>query len=198
MSTAFVQPPLPFKKTEGLIPLPGLASSDVGAGVESIYRHLLDGGGDLEEYRTSKLFHTWTTHNSYILSKTLAEHLIVSRFEGCLPLQITRPSSVHVSLDGSYGSPDTTLCRQRVLGDMPFLKYWPLENGSIDWIPVDCVAELTLGSLQKKPNREKVAIKFHTSNSRLEVGNSWSLASPNFQIYHFKDSEKQTMQDFRS
>lgn len=153
VSTAYVQPPLPFVRR-------GIDGDRVGAwapqnlwgkeSVNKLYERLV-GIDDLTiEFARTLLPNLpgQTTYNSYIFCKTLLEAVVDNdpRFEvfsqkNDLTFTIVRPSIVGASLDGKYYSAKSPGCAALLLATSQLAGRGSAWWGSIDLVPVCRVAK---------------------------------------------------------
>ena len=87
VSTAFVQPPLPYKRCDGPI-VPFAGADDPWP----LYHSILAGELTMDDLRKDPRTNPHNTLNAYIFSKTLCEHLLATYAD--LPIAIVRPSII--------------------------------------------------------------------------------------------------------
>ena len=133
VSTAFVQPPLPYKRCDGpIVPFGGAADP------WPLYHSILKGEKTMDDLRKDPRTNPHTTLNAYIYSKTLCEHLLATYVD--LPIVIVRPSIIGPSSDGKRGSPRTPGCASIDVMLSPLGRFMP-STGIVDNIFVDDVAK---------------------------------------------------------
>ena len=133
VSTAFVQPPLPYKRCDGpIVPFGGAVDP------WPLYYSLLKGEKTMEDLRKDPANNPHNCLNAYIYSKTLCEHLLATYAD--LPIVIVRPSIIGPSSDGKRGSPRTPGCASIDIMLSPLGRFMP-STGIADNIFVDDVAK---------------------------------------------------------
>ena len=145
VSSAYVQPPKPYRQLENELMPMGLAAS-----VETWYEGLLNGTLDWASLDTDDAgCHTHTLTNSYILAKTLMEHLVMARYGDSMPITIVRPSNIGPSADGQHGV-DGTFGPQLFASILqtPYFRCF-IEGGGVDIVPVCGVAETLVDAIQE-------------------------------------------------
>merc|ERR1712166_113092 len=140
VSTAYVQPYLPFKRCKG--PIPCHASQDP----EATFNAVLKGEMTWDQIQSDKRNHPHTSVNAYVYSKTLLEHVVLKRYQGTLPLVIFRPSMISVSSDGEYGSKFTPPCATALLAASRVGRVFS-GTANADHVHVDQVSALLLQSI---------------------------------------------------
>ena len=119
VSTAYVQPPLPFNRCDAPItPFNGAADP------WGTYKALLDGKIVWDDLVAHPDVNPHNTQNAYIYSKTLMEHLIAS-YTDIPQVYIVRPSVIGPTSDGERGSPATPGCASVRLMLSPLGRFVP-------------------------------------------------------------------------
>jgi len=163
VSTAYVQPYLPFKLCKG--PIPCHAAKDP----QATFNAVLDGSITWEQIKADPLNHQHTSVNAYVYSKTLLEHLVLQLYEGLLPLVIFRPSMISVSSDGKVGSMWTPPCATALLAQSKVARVFP-GTACADHVYVDKASELLLKSVQlpREQLLQKAQFVLATGNSAVK------------------------------
>ena len=133
VSTAYVQPPLPIRRYDGLVPIHGADDP------ESVFTQLPN--ESLASLAALDGNHPHTCVNSYLYTKTLMEHLIYSRLRGKVTVTLLRPSMISVSSDGSVGSRYTPPCATAEFCGYPVGRFWGEKEGILNHVHVDHVAQ---------------------------------------------------------
>ena len=141
VSTAFVQPPLPYKICKA--PIPFCGSDDPG----KLYKQLLADQISWQDLKDDQRNDPHTTTNAYICSKTVMEHLVLQRYgdsleERSVALIIARPSIISSSEDG-HGSAGTPPCVMTKVVDSIACRTVP-GKGRMDFVHVDHVSQLLI------------------------------------------------------
>ena len=119
VSTAYVQPPLPFKRCDGPI-TPFHGAADPWA----LYNKLLKGEIGWQDLVDDKDNDSHFTTNAYIYAKTLLEHLVAT-FNGLPCTYIVRPSIIGPSRCGTRGNAASPGCASAKLMDSPVGRFVP-------------------------------------------------------------------------
>jgi|EP01046_Picozoa_sp_COSAG06_P035851 nucleoside-diphosphate-sugar epimerase len=119
VSTAYVQPPIPFRRCDGPItPFNGAADP------WGTYSQILNGEMVWQDLVDDPRSDTHSTTNAYIYAKTLMEHLIATMNE--LPrTTIVRPSVIGPSSDGERGNLASPGCASVRLMSTPIGRFVP-------------------------------------------------------------------------
>ena len=137
VSTAYVQPPLPYPSTAHPIPFDGINDP------EAVYNAIVNGERSWADVCADPRNNPQTTLNAYIYAKTLTEHLLLRHRN----VRIVRPSIITASRDGLECSTTTPpyLC---MLGHtMGVFRFTP-GAGITNWVHVDDVAQQIVGVSQ--------------------------------------------------
>ena len=119
VSTAYVQPPLPFKRCDGPItPFHGAADP------WGLYGKLLNGEMGWQDLVDDKDNDSHFTTNAYIYAKTLLEHLVAT-FKDLPCTYIVRPSIIGPSRCGKRGNAASPGCASAKLMDSPVGRFVP-------------------------------------------------------------------------
>lgn len=119
VSTAYVQPPLPFKRCDGPItPFHGAADP------WGLYGKLLNGEMGWQDLVDDKDNDSHFTTNAYIYAKTLLEHLVAT-FKDLPCTYIVRPSIIGTSRCGKRGNAASPGCASAKLMDSPVGRFVP-------------------------------------------------------------------------
>jgi len=162
VSTAYVQPYLPYKKCKA--PIPCHASDDP----ETAYQKVLQGDITWEDLKKDERNHPHTTQNAYVYSKTLMEHLVTHRYKDKLPLSIFRPSIISCSSDGTYGSRFTPPCAMGMLAQSKLGRVFP-RTANADHVHCDHVSRMLLDTATAPHSRGAVPVVFGTGNCAIKV-----------------------------
>lgn len=122
VSTAFVQPPLPFTRCNSPItPFNGAADP------WGTYNALLEGKLTWDDLVAHPENNYHSTQNAYIYAKTLTEHLIqdLCKSQDLPQVYIVRPSIIGPTADGERGSPATPGCASVRLMMTPLGRFMP-------------------------------------------------------------------------
>eukprot|EP00656_Telonema_subtile_P024710 TRINITY_DN26886_c0_g1_i1.p1 TRINITY_DN26886_c0_g1~~TRINITY_DN26886_c0_g1_i1.p1 ORF type:complete len:462 (+),score=54.99 TRINITY_DN26886_c0_g1_i1:92-1477(+) len=162
VSTAYVQPFLPFKMCKA--PIPCHASQNP----EKAYQDVLSGKITWAQLQADPVNHQHTTQNAYVYSKTLMEHVVTHRYKDSLPLSIVRPSIISCSSDGSYGSRFTPPCAMGMLSQSKVARCFP-GTAHADHVHVDHVSQFLLDTASAVKTRGEVPVCLATGNSAIIV-----------------------------
>lgn len=158
VSTAYVQPPLPFRLCKG--PIPCHASADP----EGTFQAVLNGSITWDQLQADPRNHPHTSENAYIYSKTLLEHVINHRYKDVLPLTVFRPSMISISSDGKYGSRFTPPCATGMLAQSQVGRVFP-GSAHADHVYVDHVSRLLLDSVLREGTLGEMSYVMGTGDS---------------------------------
>jgi len=158
VSTAYVQPPLPFKLCKA--PIPCHASEDP----EATFQAVLDGSISWEHIKADPRNNPHSSVNAYVYSKTLLEHVVNQRYKHTLPITIFRPSMISVSSCGTHGSCFTPPCATGMLAQAKVGRVFP-GMANADHVYVDQVSGLLLDSVRVEPRLGEMRYVLGTGNS---------------------------------
>jgi len=161
VSTAYVQPYLPFKMCKA--PIPCHASDDP----ERAYEQVLSGELSWEDLKQDTRNHPHTLENAYVYSKTLMEHLVTHRYQDKLPMTIFRPSIISCSSDGTYGSRFTPPCATGMLAQSKLGRVFP-RTANADHVHCDHVSRMLLNTATNSHTKGSVPVVLATGNCAIK------------------------------
>lgn len=170
VSTAYVQPPLPFKRSPNdRVPflLEGVCTAS------KLYEDLIYGRTTWSEVREkhSDLLLPSQQENCYASSKNILEHLMFERYSK-LPIAIVRPSIVSPSRDGKYGYDVRSGLSLFINVAKHHVMLVPCSQGRLNMVFVEDVASDIIRAAQDIDNYREASAVGHPiicSTSRNEV-----------------------------
>jgi thioester reductase-like protein len=175
ISTAFVQPPEPYKLNKSLFNI-FVEKKNI---IEH-YKNIINSKLNWQQIKDNTT-HPHFYQNPYIYTKILTENICAFYSKKInLPLSIIRPSQIAISTDGKYGSQFGSMSFAFSL-KTPVIRTLLSRSKKHDQIPVDTVSSIIIKQYTSAINN----IIFATSSCNLSLELGHKIINPNKIIFYF-------------